>query len=52
MPRMHAMAPAIDTARQPYHLLREVLSGAVKYKTETGRELTQAVDKQKNHNVI
>ena len=32
----------IVDARQPYRWLKEVLSGAVKYKIEAGREPTQA----------
>ena len=41
---MHVRAPTIVDARQPYRWLKEVLSGAVKYKTEAGIEPTQAVE--------
>lgn len=41
---MHVRAPTIVEARQPYRWLKEVLSGAVKYKIEAGREPTQAVE--------
>ena len=43
---MHVRAPTIVDARQPYRWLKEVLTGAVKYKTAAGREPTQAVERK------
>lgn len=46
MAAMHMTALAIVTTRHPYRSHREVLSGAVMYITEPGREPTQAVDEK------
>lgn len=45
MARMHMSALVMVIARQPYRSHSDVLSGAVTYKTEPGREAIQAVDK-------
>lgn len=50
MARMHMTALVMVTARQPYRSHSDVLSGAVTYKTEPGREPTQAVDENETFN--
>lgn len=48
---MHIIALVMVIARQPYRSQSDVLSGAVKYKTEAGRDPTQAVDQNETFNL-